>query len=101
MLDDPSASSAGGPSRSRLQTRIGRVVASRRIFPFLALMTMLLAALAGFIVTLVDEEDFPSLGVGGHHPESLNTTGDSVASTSPSSVARAMASLRLDASSFR
>jgi voltage-gated potassium channel len=27
-------------------------------------MTMLLAALAGFIVTLVDEEDFPSFGVG-------------------------------------
>ena len=64
MTEDPSASSAAKPKRSRLQTRIGRVVASRRIFPFLALTTLSLAALAGFIVTLVDREDFPSFGVG-------------------------------------
>jgi len=62
-MEDPSAGSAARPS-SRLQTRIGRVVASRRIFPFLALMTTALAALAGFIVTLVDREDFPTFGVG-------------------------------------
>jgi voltage-gated potassium channel len=63
-MEDPSASSAPKPSRSHLQARIGRVVASRRIFPFLALTTMSLAALAGFIVTLVDQKDFPSFGVG-------------------------------------
>jgi len=63
-MEEPSASSAAKPSHSRLQTRIGRVVASRRIFPFLALTTLSLAALAGFIVTLVDREDFPSFGVG-------------------------------------
>ena len=63
-MEDPGASSPPRPSRSRLESRIGRVVASRRIFPFLALTTMSLAALAGFIVTLVDHKDFPSFGVG-------------------------------------
>ena len=64
MPDDPSTRSAAGSDGSRLQTRIGRVVASRRIFPFLALTTLSLALLAGFIATLVDQEDFPSFGVG-------------------------------------
>ena len=41
-----------------------RVVASRRMFPFLALMTLLLALLAGFVATLVDQQDFPSFADG-------------------------------------
>jgi voltage-gated potassium channel len=49
---------------SRLDARIRRVVATRRIFPVLVLITLLLALLAGFTVTLVDAEDFPSFGVG-------------------------------------
>jgi len=40
-MEDPSASSAAKPKRSRLQTRIGRVVASRRIFPFLAAVRLM------------------------------------------------------------
>ena len=63
-MEDPSARSAARPSRSRLHTRIGRVVASRRIFPFLVLVTLSLAMVAGFVMTLVDREDFPSYGVG-------------------------------------
>jgi voltage-gated potassium channel Kch len=44
------------------QTR--RAVARRRIFPFLLSVTAGLALLAGFIVTLVDREDFPTFGTG-------------------------------------
>jgi voltage-gated potassium channel Kch len=40
------------------------VVATRRIFPVLLLITLSLAVLAGFVATLVDREDFPSFGVG-------------------------------------
>ena len=64
MPEDPATQSAPKPKGSRLETRIVRVVASRRIFPFLALSTLLLALFAGFVATLVDEEDFPSFGVG-------------------------------------
>ena len=41
-----------------------RVVASRRIFPFLVLITVSVAILAGFVATLVDEKDFPSFADG-------------------------------------
>ena len=41
-----------------------RVVASRRIFPFLVLVTVSVAMLAGFVATLVDKEDFPSFADG-------------------------------------
>jgi voltage-gated potassium channel len=41
-----------------------RAVVSRRIFPYLALVTFGLAALAGFVVTLVDKQDFPTFGTG-------------------------------------
>jgi voltage-gated potassium channel len=40
------------------------VVATRRIFPVLLVATLLLAVLAGFAATLVDQEDFPTFGVG-------------------------------------
>jgi voltage-gated potassium channel len=47
---------------SRLDARMRRVVATRRIFPFLALVTIGVAFLAAFLATLVDEEDFPTFG---------------------------------------
>jgi voltage-gated potassium channel len=59
----PEEPSTTRPS-SRLDARIRRVVATRRIFPVLVLFTVLLALLAGFIATLVDREDFPSFGIG-------------------------------------
>jgi voltage-gated potassium channel Kch len=40
------------------------VVATRRIFPVLLLITLCLALLAGFVATLVDQEDFPSIEIG-------------------------------------
>jgi hypothetical protein len=39
-------------------------VANRRVFPYLALVTLALGLLGGFIVTLVDERDFPTFGDG-------------------------------------
>jgi len=44
--------------------RTKRAVARRRIFPFLLLMTASLGVLSGFVVTLVDREDFPTFGTG-------------------------------------
>ena len=64
MPEDSSATRAAMRPGSRLDARIRRVVATRRIFPVLVLITLLLALLAGFTVTLVDAEDFPSFGVG-------------------------------------
>jgi voltage-gated potassium channel len=43
---------------------VTRVVANRRIFPFLVLVTVSVALLAGFVATLVDEKDFPSFADG-------------------------------------
>jgi voltage-gated potassium channel len=40
------------------------VVATRRIFPFLVLITLALAVVAGFVATHVDPEAFPSFGAG-------------------------------------
>ena len=39
-----------------------RAVARRRIFPYLAAATVMLALAAGLVMTLVDEKDFPSYG---------------------------------------
>ena len=47
---------------SRMDARLRRVVATRRIFPFLALVTVAVAFLAAFVATLVDEKDFPTFG---------------------------------------
>jgi voltage-gated potassium channel len=49
---------------SRFDARIKRVVANRRIFPFLVLVTVGVGLLAGFVATLVDEKDFPTFGDG-------------------------------------
>lgn len=40
-----------------------RAVARRRIFPYLAAATFALALVAGLVMTLVDEKDFPSFGL--------------------------------------
>ena len=40
------------------------MVATRRIFPLLLVVTVALALLAGFVATLVDRQDFPSFGIG-------------------------------------
>ena len=44
--------------------RTQRAVANRRVFPYLAVVTLALGVLAGFIVTLVDRKDFPTFGDG-------------------------------------
>jgi voltage-gated potassium channel len=44
--------------------RTQRAVAERHVFRYLALVTLLLGLLAGFLVTLVDRKDFPSFGTG-------------------------------------
>ena len=48
--------------RSFVRTRTRRAVADRRVFPFLAFTTLTVALLAGFVVTIVDKEDFPNYG---------------------------------------
>jgi len=48
---------------SRLDRSVQRAVARRRIFPYLAAATLMLALLAGLVMTLVDEKDFPSFGL--------------------------------------
>ena len=63
MPEDPSARKSARPT-SRFDERIKRVVATRRIFPVLLVATVSLAVLAGFTATLVDQEDFPTFGVG-------------------------------------
>ena len=49
---------------SRLERSIGRAISRRRIFPYLAAVTLCLALLSGFIMTLVDRNDFPTYGNG-------------------------------------
>jgi voltage-gated potassium channel len=44
--------------------RTQRAVANRRVFPYLALVTLVLGLLGGFLVTLVDKRDFPTFGDG-------------------------------------
>ncbi len=47
---------------SRLQTSARRAVTNRRVFPYLALVTLAMAFLAGFLETIVDRTDFPTYG---------------------------------------
>jgi voltage-gated potassium channel len=44
--------------------RTQRAVANRQVFRYLALVTLVLGLLAGFLVTLVDRQDFPTFGDG-------------------------------------
>lgn len=53
----------GAPTRSsRLERSIARAVTRRRIFPYLAAVTLALGLLSGFVIMLVDREDFPNYG---------------------------------------
>jgi voltage-gated potassium channel len=55
-----------GPIRrsgSRLTERVARAVATRRVFPFLVLLTFSVAALSSKIITILDKKDFPSFGI--------------------------------------
>jgi voltage-gated potassium channel len=53
-------------SRARLliAERTQRAVANRRVFPYLVGVTLLLGVIAGFVVTLVDRDEFPTFGDG-------------------------------------
>jgi voltage-gated potassium channel len=42
---------------------VQRAVARRRIFPYLAAATLILALVAGLVMTIVDEKDFPNFGL--------------------------------------
>jgi len=53
-----------GIGRSYLRARTNQAVANRRVFPYLAAVTALLGLVAGFVVTLIDRKDFPTLGDG-------------------------------------
>ena len=44
--------------------RAQRAVANRRVFPYLVVVTLVLGVVAGFVVTLVDGEGFPTFGDG-------------------------------------
>ena len=48
----------------RWRERTQRAVASGRVFPYLAVTTVGLGLIAGFVVTLVDRKDFPTFGTG-------------------------------------
>jgi voltage-gated potassium channel len=48
---------------SRLDKSVERAVARRRIFPYLAAATVILALVAGFAMILVDRSNFPNYGV--------------------------------------
>ena len=49
---------------SFLRYRTQRAVLNRRVFPYLALVTLGVGVLSGFVVTLVDRTDFPNFGTG-------------------------------------
>ena len=61
-MDPPKARRMRSPLRWRERTQ--RAVAKRRVFPFLLLSTAGLGLLSGFVVTLVDRQDFPTFGTG-------------------------------------
>jgi voltage-gated potassium channel len=49
---------------TRLRNRAQRVVANRRVFPFLAAITAVLALGVGILVRFIDQKDFPTIGDG-------------------------------------
>ena len=48
---------------SRLDRSVQRAVARRRIFPYLAAATFVLALVSGFVMILVDRSNFPNYGI--------------------------------------
>jgi voltage-gated potassium channel len=61
---DPAARRPPPPRKSIIQQRAAEAVASRRVFPYLAGATVVLAIVAGAVVRLVDRKDFHSFGEG-------------------------------------
>ena len=55
---------AGEPKKSRLRGLTARAIASRRVFPFLALVTIVLAIGVGVLVRAIAPGDFDSIGEG-------------------------------------
>ena len=53
-----------GPRSSRLQDRIAKAVATRRVFPWLAGVTAVIAVSTGILVRLIDHRDFQTVGDG-------------------------------------
>ena len=53
-----------GRGRSFLAAQTQRAVANQRVFLYLAVTTLPVGLLAGFVVTLVDKQDFPTFGDG-------------------------------------
>jgi voltage-gated potassium channel len=62
--DDPSYRHLPPPRRSIVQERAARAVSSRRVFPYLAGATAVLAVGTGTLVRLIDHKDFHSVGDG-------------------------------------
>jgi voltage-gated potassium channel Kch len=54
----------GSRAQSLVTKQTQRAVANRRVFPYLVGVTLLLGVIAGFVVTLVDREEFPTFGDG-------------------------------------
>lgn len=52
------------PARSRLRDRTARAIASRRVFPYLAGITFLLAMGVGVLVRVIAPNNFDSVGEG-------------------------------------
>ena len=50
--------------RAALENRLRLAITSRRAFQYLALATAALTVLIGFLMTLIDRRDFPTLGDG-------------------------------------
>jgi voltage-gated potassium channel len=62
IRDDHHTPRVTEPRRSFVRTRTQRAVVGRRVFPFLAFTTLTVALVAGFVVTIIDKEDFPDYG---------------------------------------
>jgi voltage-gated potassium channel len=62
IRDDQHTPRVTEPRRSFIRARTQRAVVGRRVFPFLALTTLTVALIAGFVVTIIDKEDFPDYG---------------------------------------
>lgn len=50
------------PRRSFIRSRAQRAVVNRRVFPFLAFTMLIVSLLAAFVVTVIDEQNFPDFG---------------------------------------
>jgi voltage-gated potassium channel len=51
-------------TQSLIASRTQHAVANRRVFPYLVFVTLVLGAIAGFVITLVDKDEFPTFGDG-------------------------------------